>query len=53
MVSTTAIVKSKEIMGEVFLESQILTVQSALADMKLRGWNLFHLTLYTANKWPL
>jgi hypothetical protein len=39
--------------GVTILESQILTVQSAEAEINVLGWNLFHLTLYTANKWAL
>ena len=43
--STTCIPLSKHIIYYGYLESQILTVQSADAEMNVLGWKLFHLTL--------
>jgi len=45
MASTTYIPYSKLIICVEILESQILTVQSAEAEIKVLGWKLFHLTL--------
>jgi len=37
MASTTEVPKSKDMIGEGVFESQIFTVQSALAEMKVFG----------------
>ena len=50
MASTTAIPCSNDMIGVGVFESQIFTVQSADAEMKVFEWNVFHFTLYTASK---
>lgn len=52
MASITCMVRSKHMICYGNFESQIRTVQSADADMNVRGWKLFQRTLYTANRCP-